>query len=412
MIDPVTVSVIAIGLAMAACSSPKEKDKDVTTSDTVALKDAAQVDDIGSTDSVSVAPDSDSFVVSDTTPDIISKPNVCPTFPLQGKMKLVADAPCGKNGVISDLDETGFGICSGQKNMVFQWGETGIMKSATLSMFSDQIEQGPNGDLAITSLAGILRLDSITAQPILLPFDAITIDSQTIVPSFPKGLAYASGNLFVAAGNISFATGKAVYAPGAVLVYPGKPLASQGQNPTSMTTVSIHGQPFVAVVNTGNYNVPVGNPDNKGSLVLIDPTTQKIAQTIALPRAGFGLAGEITMGGGKIAIGSADNSGQTIVFKLDNLAAAAMMIPEKAAAAGEFHFITTTILSDSGKFLISSDYNSGKLKTWNIAGATPQLVSSDITLDTDLTDNQGLGDGFCRGGKFYIVLGNTILEVK
>lgn len=432
--DPLTLGAIAIVLLMASCSSSKDGTKDVPLTDTASLEDAPQIDDIVSTDSVSLSVDSGShndinaFVSGDTydtTPEVISQTNACPAFPLQGKIKLFAQPPCEKNAVITDLDKTGFGVCTdfAQKHVVFQWDETGIVKSAALSIIPDQIEQGPDGKLAITGFdsktqtIGVARLDSIVAQPNWLPFEAVTIDTQTFVPNFPKGMAYASGNLFVATGDISFTTGKPVYAPGAVLVYSGnvaipKAFSSQGQNPTSMTAVSVHGQTFVAVVNTGNYNVPVGNPENKGSLVLIDPVMQKIIQSIALPRAGFGLSGEIAMGGGKIAIGSADNSGQTILFQLDNLAAAAMMVPDKIAPAGEFHFITTTILSDSGEYLISADYNSGKLKTWNIAGTTPQSLSPDITLDTNLIDNQGIGDGFCRGGKFYIVVGNTITEVE
>jgi hypothetical protein len=415
--DPITIGAIAIGLIMAACSNTKEEGNATfipSTSDGV-----SPINDAQTADSIGLPQDIDSY--AETHGDV----SPCPTFPLKGTLKLFAKSPCSPNANITDLDNTGFGICTdfNKSNMVFQFGDTGIVSSAKLSITPDQIELHANGVLAITGVnsatqsSGILRLASMNTSPTWIPFESVTVDQKTFTPNFPKGLAYLSGKLFVATGNISFTTGKPVYSPGTVIIYSDNQtqaqiLSSLGQNPTSLSPVFIQGQHKLLLINTGNYNVPSGTPDNKGSMIIIDPTTRQITDSISLPRAGFGLSGEIAIAGGKAAIGSSDNSGQTALFQLSNLQLGATLIPSVAAPAGEFHFITASILSDDGSFLVSGDYNTGKLKTWNISGATPQEAAKEITLDPDVMDNQNIGDGFCKNGKLYIAVGPNIMELQ
>lgn len=413
---------IGAGLAASACGNNTQPEKNAFIP-----SDTGNPDDIPSTDSTSTTADSDtagdSFV--DTPTDTATAPSACAgLFPLKGQIKLFAKTPCGDAGIVSDLDTTGLGTCTDfqTQNAIFQLGDTGIAKSQTLQSTPDQISQAQYNNIAVTAMDGktvaygIMQLYGIAATPSWLPFEPTTVDQEKLTPSFPKGIAYASGKIFVATGNISFATGKAQYAPGSVLVYAdgsttAKTLSTQGHNPTSMGTWVDGNGTHVAVVNTEALDAGGKTAAQNSSLVVFNADTLTLEQKVDLPFGGLGVAGEIGIGDGKLAIASADNSGRVVILDAATLSAPAVIVTDPAAQSTSGpHMMSFAQIVDH--YLLAGNFNTGKVSVWDLSTTPPALSGSALKVDDNLTDYLGLSDVVCYGGKLLIAVGPNIMELQ
>lgn len=415
---------IGAGFAASACSTtPQPTDNSFAPSN--GNTDASTtVDDIASTDGSSTTSDSDTSSFSDSASNATTAPNACAhRFPLQGKLSLFAKAPCGDKGTITDIDDTGLGSCTDfqTKHAVFQLNNKGVAQHQTLNSTPDQITQAQYTNIAVTAMDGktfaygIFQMYGITAAPSWLPFGSASVDKETVTPSFPKGVAYVSGKLFVATGNMSFATGKAQYFPGSLLVYndgsiTATTLSTQGHNPTSIGTWTDATGTHVAVVNTEALDAS-GKTAQKSSLAVFNADTLKLEQKIELPFGGLGVAGEIAIGHGKLAIPSADNSGRVVILERDNLTAPAVIVTDPAAQATSGpHMMSFAQIVD--RYLVAGNFNTGKISVWDLETTPPTLTGSAIKADETLSDYLGIADLVCYGGKLLVAVGPTIMEIQ
>lgn len=443
MLLPVLIA-IGAGLAASACSS-KTTPSTGTAPDagTRVPKDAGDIDYIPSTDDVSVVLDADApaetAVVTDSVtdkatppdnfvevgPDTAQGPAGCAAaFPLKGAVKFFAASPCGPNSVIMDLDDNGLGVCTDfQKplNMVFQLGDGKILKTQPLDQVPDQIDGAPDGNIAITAsdsktyAGGILRLYGVTGTPNWLPFNPVTVDQKKFTPSLGKGIQFASAHFFVATGNTDFSKGNPIYFPGSVLAYTTggvtfQALATKGLNATSIGTWKDAQGTHLAVVNTGPLDVS-GNTSAKSRLAVFNTDIPALEQVFDLPFGGLGLAGELSIAGGRMAIPSADNSRRVLVLSTENLSATPQVVtvpnssPEK-----KLHMIAFAKIL--GQYLVAGNYNTGLVSTWDLDGTASQVLGSTILLDNELKPGQGIADAACLGGKLLVTVGPNVMELQ
>lgn len=418
----------AIAASFSSCSSTKEE----AINDIASSKNTANdttVDDIGSTDSPDSAPaydlgaQPDTFT-ADSAKDIVSV--LYPNFPLNGKLTLFAQSPCGKGSFISDIDDNGFGTCSGNPDsMIFKFNNSGIVQSKLVTILPDQIAQGEDGQLAITGYdptsmhSGTLQSDSITSTSTWMDFSKTEVGQSTFTPNFPKGLVFASRKLFIATSNITFGTDSkpSTYEPGTLISYSdgsnsAQVLATQGLNPTSIGSWTEYGVTRVAVVNTGYLDYNGDTKGEKSSLSVFNTDSMSIEQSFPLPFGGLGVAGEIAIAGGFMAIPSADNSGRIVILDSNNLSGTPKIItiPEAQSKTGPYLVPFAKIY---GHYLIAGSYNSGAVNTWDLGTTPPSLVGGTITMDP-----LGIGDAACVGGdtqtpcKLLITSGDKIMAIE
>lgn len=380
--------------------------------------DTATMDDILSTDVASAAKDADAPPAKDTTTDAAPSSSQCPAFPLKGTVKVFTQAHCWKDGFISDIDDNGWGSCvnmGDQKygNWLFHVGAKGVDQFYQTAGIPDQIVTGTqlfySGQQEDHWGFGAWDTDPLTY--------ALWTDLPTLspgMPSFAKGIDLVGGKIFVASSNVSFATGSAEYKPGTVFAFdsslnPVATITTSQVNPTSVGHFELGGVTVLAVVGSG----PLDGKGAVSKLDIIDPDTLKITQTIALPFGGLGINGEIAIAGGRMAMGSADNSGRVVVLNTQDLAAPPLILTvTEALGKSGMHFISMTHLTPDGKYLVAGNYNTGKMSVWELGGASSNLVKQTIVLDDNLMDASGISDAACINGKLMVSVGNDIKAVE
>lgn len=404
----------AIAASLTGCDGTKEGagKADTPVGD---AGDTVTVDDIPSTDIASTSPDADALPAKDMYTDTTPPVPQCPGFPLKGTVKVFAEAPCGKDGFINDIDDSGWGSCTnmGGKNYLFHVGVSGVDQSHPTAGVPDQVVAGAklfySGQLKDQWGFGAWEVGSQTAGP----WTGLPALSPGM-PSFAKGIDFAGGKIFVATSNVSFATGSAEYKPGTVFAFdsslnPAATITTSQVNPSSVGHFELGGVTFLAVVGSG----PLDGKGAVSKIDLIDPATLKITQTIPLPFGGLGINGEIAIAGGRMAIGSADNSGRVVVLNTQDLAAAPLILTvTEAVGKSGMHFISMTQLTPDGKYLVAGNYNTGKMSVWELGNESSKLVKQTVVLDDTLTDASGIGDAACINGKVMVTVGNQIKAVE
>lgn len=403
------------GAAIAASLAGCDGNKDKATND---VGDAATMDDILSTDVASAAKDADTPPAKDGYTDTTPPSSQCPAFPLKGAVKVFTQAHCWKDGFISDIDDNGWGSCvnmGDQKygNWLFHVGAKGVDTFYQTAGIPDQVVTGTqlfySGQQKDHWGFGAWDIDPSTY--------ALWTDLPTLspgMPSFAKGIDLVGGKVFVATSNVSFATGSAEYKPGAVFAFDDalKPLATittTQVNPTSVGHFELGGVTYLAVVGSG----PLDGKGTPSKLDIIDPATLKITQTVTLPFGGLGINGEIAIAGGRMAIGSADNSGRVVVLDTQDLAAAPLVLTvAEAIGKSGMHFISMTYLTPDGKYLVAGNYNTGKMSVWELGDTSSNLVKQTIVLDDNQMDASGISDAACINGKLMVSVGNDIKAVE
>lgn len=386
---------LGVAALVAACSNTTEKTEDVASP---FQKDAGGVDDIPSTDSTSEQPDSDTVKPIDTYVAPIA--TVFPSFPLQGKAKTFADSPCGTYSFINDLDDNGIGTCSGGINMVFKLNDKGIGQKMQLDVMPDQVDMDANGEIAISSInsqyePGVLRMYGINATPSWLGLETVTVEGQTFVPHYLKGIQkLTSGQLVLVGGDIKFIGINAdSYSPGVAVVFEGasvtpKFVPTQGHNPTSIGSWIQSGVTYIGIINTEALDASGNTKGQKSSLTVLNLNTFQTDQPIILPAGGLGVAGELAVAGGFLAIPSADNSGHVYVLNTQNLSTPpqTLTIADAANSSGPYLVSFVKILNH---YLIAGSYNSSVISSWDLA-TTPATPLPALDLGT-----KNIGDAAC-----------------
>lgn len=398
----------AIAAALAGCEGSRNTPvSDATGTDTM--------DDIPSTDAAITTADADATGAQDGYIDTTPPAPLCPQFPLKGAVSLFAEAPCGKDSFINDIDDNGWGSCTnmGDKAYLFHVGTSGIDQYHQILGIPDQVVTG--SQLFYSGQhkdqwgfgawdVGSQNQDQWAALPTLSPG----------TPSFAKGIDLVGEKIFVVSSNVSFATGSAVYKPGTVFAFdatrhPIATIATSQVNPTSVGHFELGGITYLAVVASG----PMNGGDNKSHLDIINPSTLALTQSIPLPFGSLGISGEITIAGGRMAIGSADNSGRIIVLNTHDLSAAPLIltVPEAFEKSG-FHFISMARLTPDGKYLAAGNYNTGKVAVWKTGDESSNQAQQTFAVDTNLLDAAGVGEAACINGKLMVSVGHQIMAVE
>jgi hypothetical protein len=312
--------------------------------------------------------------------------------------------------------------------MMFKLSESGQVASIKLPQSLDQIDQGPNGEIAITAFDtgnppkpkpnGILFMQDFSATPKWIPFDSTTINGETFLPNFPKGIAFASGKIFVATSNIEFGkdlTPKKYY-PGSIFVISNNKTIDEaiytgGKNATSMGAWTQGGLAHIAVVNTGYLNYGGATKGEMSSVTIIDAKTLDVKTTTPLPFGGAGVAGEVAIAGGVMAIPSADNSRRIAIVNLQTqpITIQTVTIPEAQSTGA--HFVSFAKIY--GHHLFAGNFNTGTTSTWDLNTTPPALVGSPIKFEST-----SIGDAACIGGTpekpciLLVTLGDKIMRVE
>lgn len=436
MVAPIVYGAWVVGAWVVAeltgCDSPEQNSGSAGTgtTDTIdsivhdAIPDTASAQDQAPPEPDQSGP-TDSF---DAGPDgAVNFASACPAFPLKGNFKLLGTIPCGGDyGFISDIDriddETGMGSCmDGATSTLFRISADGIGDIQEITYGADQLAQhddvthftGFDANYAY----GLGVFDPLNGNGVdWLGFSPEKLEGKTFTPSFSKGLLWHSGHLFVVTSNVNWATGSPVYDPGTVLVYPDDSsslpdvLSTGGVNATGIGLATVNGQERIVVVNSGNYNsTNLSDKTSFSSLAMIDPESLQVLSTLPLDLRGLGIAGEISVAGALIALGSADNSGDVAIADLDTQD---IRVVETAKNDSGSHFITVALLWPKGNHLITGDFNTGKLQQWDISSETFIEAGAQIPLDKKLDDAAGISDAVCMGGKLYVAVGKDIWVVE
>ncbi len=398
---------LGIAAIVAACSTSTEKAQDAASP---FQKDADNVDDSTATDSAHF-PDIDSWGELPSPPDtfVETSPAVAliPKFPLQGTPTLFTNSPCGTNSFINDLDDTGIGTCSGGINKVFTLNNKGAGKygdnidhETQLDVSPDQVDMDANGDIAITATnvkgePGTERMYGIAAIPSFLSVGETSVDGQKFVPHFLKGIQkFPTGQMVMVGGDITFKGMNAdSYSPGVAIVFEGTSVTpqfrpTQGHNPTSIGSWTQSGVTYVGIVNTEALNTDGKTNGQKSSLTVMNMKTLQTNTPIELPSGGLGVAGELAVAGGFLAIPSADNSGHIYLLNTQNLSATpqTLTIADAAISSGKYLVSFVKILDH---YLIAGSYNSSMISSWDLS-TTPATPLPALDLGTT-----GIGDAAC-----------------
>lgn len=421
---------LGIAALAAACNTSTEKTQDTPSP---FQQDAGGVDDIASTDSDSAQLDNDTHAPSDGNAskdesayvDVSTTPSPCPSFPLKGSIKLLGTLPCGSDiGFISDIDADGNGVCTDFKqsqSWFFKFDGTGITSQTPETKLLDQMAAGAGG-LFYTAMDGQKGSYGVGfktgASNTFKSFPGTTVSGQSFTPSFGKGVLWYSGKLFVTSSNVSFTSGAPKYYPGTVMVHNSDissaptVVPTDGTNATSIGVAEQNGKAVVVVINSGDYNTPKDPTalEHISFITLIDPDTLKTRPGPSLSNMrGLGVAGEISSAGTRFVLGSADSSGKVAVVDLDT-----NKVQTIATSTSQFeaHFISATLLFPNGNQVVTGDYNTGALRQWDLSQGATKEMGSPIVIDTNLSDNAGISDAVCMGGKLYVAVGKNIWTVK
>lgn len=360
--------------------------------------------------------------------DTYTVPDTPPTLPFAGTVTWRAESPCGTNGFITDLDEEGWGTCTaldGASHLFrLSAGTDGavIVDSALhINRILEQLTVVPKttNHPEVTYFSGVdPQLDvygyfvygeDVTGSNWHMFPDA-EVNGTTFRPNFAKGIAVLDNTLFIATSNVVFDEQlNAHYHPGLVErcdLTKGTcvGLPTSGVNPTSVGIVPVNGVPRIAVVNTGSATFDLIDPaDLDGDAI----------QSFSLPESGLGLHGEIPVAGGRLAIGSGNDTGHIIVMPVDGIGQSYTMLTMPGSNDGGFHLLSLIKLAPDGNYLVAGDYNTGTIATWKMGDTEgPQSIGAVILVDKDLSDTAGISDGIWWNGALLVAVGNQLWEVR
>jgi hypothetical protein len=349
------------------------------------------------------------------------RPAVAPHFSSFNRQAL---APCGSQGMITDLDE-GLGVCanyvSGDHHL-FTWNASSSSATSIIPLTNapDQVLRGSDGSIYISThqnpgLAVVQPSpgqESNFAFPTALALSGQSSSGRTLSsvrPAFPKGLVEIDGRIFVATSNYDEAHSD--FQPGAVLAFDPSThdysaLPTSAFNPTGVAEANGR----LLVVNSGAID-RYGQVTSDGSFDVFNPHTFELEASLPLGRRGAGLAGEIALSadGTRAVLPTADNSGRLIV--VDWPSSQVREIDLRAAGiSGSRIFFSNLQISDDGNFAVVSNFNDGRVYTVDLNLGT--IAGSSLGIDSQTNDFNGLSDGLRLGANYFIGFGPEVLRLN
>lgn len=345
--------------------------------------------------------------------------------PLLEGFELFANAPCGAEGILTDLDEN-LGACANYttgNHHLFSWDPQtpgSIASIIPLSYPPDQVLRTSDGIIFTTTYQnpGLAVTDPIVGTESHIPFPTTVTSSRpssggrlvsSFAPNYAKGLVEIGNRILVATSNYDSAHED--FLPGTVLAYDRgtggfQTWETSGYNPTSVANVA----GSLLVVSTGALS-QAGVAGTDSYLDLFDPATGTRTNTLHLGRYAAGLSGEMSVSGdgSTLVLPTADNSGNLLVVNLLNFSFREISL-RGLGVSGDRIFFPSIQLTEDGHYALVGNFNDGKVYVVDLESAN--LASPALTLDTQLTDGEGLGDGLRIGGEFFIGRGDAVLRLK
>ncbi|HKX11635.1 MAG TPA: hypothetical protein VJP40_00685 [bacterium] len=348
-------------------------------------------------------------------------PAVAPHFSGVNRQAL---APCGNQGMITDLDD-GLGVCanyvSGDHHL-FSWSASsaGATSIIPLTNAPDQVLRGADGAIYISTHQNpglsVVRpspgSESHYAFPTSIALSGQSSSGRVLSstrPGFPKGLVEIDGRLFVATSNYDEAHSD--FQPGTVLAFDPSDhaysaLPTSAFNPTGVAEANGR----LLVVNSGAIDRN-GQVTSDGSFDVFNPNTFELEASLPLGRRGAGLAGEIALSadGNRAILPTADNSGRLIV--VDWASSQVRELDLRAAGiSGSRIFFSNLQVSADGNFAVVSNFNDGRVYTVDLNQGT--LVGSSLGVDAQTNDFNGLSDGLRLGAEYFVGFGPEVLRLN
>ncbi|HKY63468.1 MAG TPA: hypothetical protein VJR29_08625 [bacterium] len=349
------------------------------------------------------------------------RPAAAPSFATFSRQAL---APCGNDGMITDLDD-GLGVCANYVNgdhHLFAWNVASPNAQSLIGLTypPDQVLRGSDGAIYITTHQnpGLAVVRPSPGQESHFAFPtALALSGQSssgrnltsIRPAFPKGLVEIGDRIFVATSNYDEAA--ADFQPGTVLAFDPftqeySQLPTSAFNPTGVAEADGR----LLVVNSGAIDRH-GQVTSEGSLDVFNPNTFELETSLPLGRRGAGLAGEIALSsdGRRALLPTADNSGRLIL--VDWPTSRVREIDLRAAGiGGERIFFSNLQVSADGNFAVVSNFNDGRIYTVDLNQGT--IVGSSLGVDPLTNDINGLSDGFRLGAEYFVGFGPEVLRLN
>lgn len=183
-------------------------------------------------------PHADSADAADAPPPFSPEPNrsapktqtPAPPKTWYGKLSVLGKSPCGSQGLITDIDSDGYGLCTnfGDDHRLFHIDSAGITTVHKTDLFPDQVLYDGRGRWWITALAFTLKdLGKWGVAEIQLGTEAWYPFPEFMAPDDEVGL----GRAMALTGNTLFVTGTSLFSP------PMTPPASNRVLPFHTTTV-------------------------------------------------------------------------------------------------------------------------------------------------------------------------------
>lgn len=345
--------------------------------------------------------------------------------PFLAGFELFANAPCGTEGILTDLDEN-LGACANYttgNHHLFSWDPQtpgSIASIIPLSYPPDQVLRTSDGIIFTTTYQnpGLAVTDPILGTESHVPFPTTVTSSRptsggrmvsSFAPNYAKGLVEIGNRILVASSNYDLAHGD--FHPGTVLAYDHgtggfQTWETSGYNPTSVANVS----GSLLVVSTGALSA-TGAAGTDSYLDLFDPATGTRTNSLHLGRYAAGVSGEMSVSGdgSTLVLPTADNSGKLIVVNLLNFSFREISLRDLGVSGGRI-FFPSIQLTEDGNYALVGNFNDGKLYVVDLESGS--LASPALTLDTNLLDGVGISDGLRVGGEFFIGKGDSILRLN
>jgi len=348
-------------------------------------------------------------------------PATAPNFTRFSRQAL---APCGSQGMITDLDE-GLGVCANYVNNehhLFTWNAAspGAESLIPLTYAPDQVLRGSDGAIYVSThqspgLAVVRPTpgeESHFGFPTSLSLSGASSSGRSLAslrPAYPKGLAQIGNEIFIATSNYDEVHGD--FQPGTVLAFDTlsqtySHLPTSAFNPTGLAEANGR----LLVVNSGAIDRN-GHVSSDGSLDVFNPHTFELEASLPLGRRGAGLNGEIALSadGSRAVLPTADNSGRLIV--VDWQSSQVREIDLRAAGIGGSRiFFSSLQVSADGNFAVVSNFNDGRVYSVNLEQGT--ISGASLRVDSRTDDTNGLSDGLRLGAEYFVGFGPEVLRLQ
>lgn len=408
---------IAAVVAWACSSEPDSRPSTATDAATTPPDSFTQSSQAKFTDDV------DTLVHS--SPDIY-RYSPKPQFPASsqswyGKISILGKSPCGSQGLITDIDSDGYGLCSnfGDDHRLFHIDSAGITTVHKTDLFPDQVLYDGRGRWWITALAFTLKdLGKWGVAEIQLGTEAWYPFPELMAPDDEVGL----GRAMALTGNTLFVTGTSLFSPPmtppasnrvlpfhTTTVQYGAVAALSGDMPCAAGVAPYWGSPHAVLFCAGTAASTEG-PQHPSRIYIMD-TAQGIAAHTELPLVAAPTA-ELAVQENHMAVGTADGSARVFILGIapPHLPVAELKMPE--ASPGMTHTLSTVVWHPDAPLLLTADVETGRIAIWNLQNIGAPKLAGDSAVDEFPGDGSEISDAAWIQDRWVIAVGNQLIQVE